>query len=307
MGVGVAEIAGDEDLVEESFGFGGFHGGRWEGEFVGREAEDVRGDESEFLPYGGHPVFVELLPEQAGVNGRVVCMEVHGPVAELTESDASCRHVADGVVENEEGVECGWGEAYGSAGVVPFGEEGSAEITVYAADGPLLEILVHLCYGHVIGLFMELDLDRVEAYLDMVVTFDSYFHTFVFQAGNGFACLLEIFFPYIKVDVSAAAAFRTGVVLRRSLSFQQYRRYPGWIQCRKNLVYGPVQNPVHLHIPGPVHHEPVDDFLRRPCFLWQCLNAVEDHSLYGLLTGCLKNLFPAHIAPEKALVGLFSP
>ena len=130
------EIAGDEDLAEEFFGFCGVHGGWCKRELFGREAEDVDGEDAEFLPYRGHAEALELFLEQGSVELRMVLMEIHGPVAELAETDAADGHVADSMVQDEKCVECGWGKLHGSSAVVPCAEAGSAEILVEAFDGP---------------------------------------------------------------------------------------------------------------------------------------------------------------------------
>ena len=130
------EIAGDEDLSEEFFGFCGVHGCWREGELFGWESEDVDGEDAEFLPYRGHAEAFELFLEQGSVDLRMVLMEIHGPVAELAETDAADGHVADSMVQDEECVECGWGKLHGSSAVVPCAEAGSAEILVEAFDGP---------------------------------------------------------------------------------------------------------------------------------------------------------------------------
>lgn len=114
------EVAGDENLAEDFFGLGGVHMSGGEREFCGREAEDVYGDKAEFLPYSLHPEAFELFLEQGDVDLGMMLMEVHGPVAELAETDASDGHVADRMVQDEECVECGGSQTYCSACIVPY-------------------------------------------------------------------------------------------------------------------------------------------------------------------------------------------
>ena len=113
------EVAGDKDLAEEFFGFCGVHGCWREGELFGWEAEDVDGEDAEFLPYRGHAEAFELFPEQGSVDLCMMLMEVHRPVAELTEADAAGGHVTDRMVQDEECVECGWGQMHCNSGIVP--------------------------------------------------------------------------------------------------------------------------------------------------------------------------------------------
>lgn len=80
------------------------------------------GEDAEFLPYGPHMVALQLAFQCIDVDMGVVTVEVHGPVAELTESDAACGHVAYGVMEDKECIEGGRSEAYLCAGIVPRGE-----------------------------------------------------------------------------------------------------------------------------------------------------------------------------------------
>lgn len=80
------------------------------------------GEDAEFLPYGRHMVAFQLAFQGLGVDMGVIAVEVHGPVAKLTEADASYGHVAYGVMEDEECIEGGRGEAYLCAGIVPRGE-----------------------------------------------------------------------------------------------------------------------------------------------------------------------------------------
>ena len=111
----------------------------------------------------------------------------------------------------------------------------------------------------------------------------------------------------VKVDVSAAAAFRTSVILRHALSLQKQRRHISAVQLFNHLTHDTVQKPMHLHILSAVHHQPVEHILRRPQLLRQSLYAVANDSLHCLLPCDLQHLLPVHTAPEKALVSLFSP
>ena len=115
----MSEVAGDEDLAEDFFGLGGVHMSGDEREFCGREAEDVYGDKAEFLPYGLHPEAFELFLEHGDVDLGMMLMEVHRPVAELTETDASDGHVADRMVQDKECVECCGGQLHCNSGIVP--------------------------------------------------------------------------------------------------------------------------------------------------------------------------------------------
>ena len=80
------------------------------------------GEDAEFLPYGRHMVAFQLAFQGLGVDMVMVAVEVHCPVAKLTESYASCGHVTDCVMEDEECIEGGRSEAYLCAGIVPRGE-----------------------------------------------------------------------------------------------------------------------------------------------------------------------------------------
>lgn len=113
------EVAGDEDLAEDFVGLGGVHMSGGEREFCWREAEDVYGDKAEFLPYGLHPEPFELFLEHDDVDLGMMLMEVHGPVAELAETDASDGHVADRMVQDKECVESGGGQVHCNSGIVP--------------------------------------------------------------------------------------------------------------------------------------------------------------------------------------------
>lgn len=213
------EVAGDEDLVEDSFGLCGVQGSRCEREFFDREAEDVHGDKTEFLPYGLHPEPFELFLEHDDVDLGMMLMEVHGPVAELTETDASDGHVADRMVQDEECVECCWSKLHGSSAVIPCAEEGSAEIIVEAFDCPCLKVTVHADAGHVIRLLVKFDLDSFEMQLYMVVAFRA--SLLAGHSADDLSGFMEIVHADVKVDIPAAAAFRTSVILRHALSLQK--------------------------------------------------------------------------------------
>jgi hypothetical protein len=49
----------------------------------------------------------------------MMLMEVHGPVAELAETDATDSHVADRMVQDKECVESGGGQVHCNSGIVP--------------------------------------------------------------------------------------------------------------------------------------------------------------------------------------------
>ena len=213
------EVAGDEDLAEDSFGLCGVHMSGGEREFCGREAEEVYGDKAEFLPYGLHPEAFELFLEHGDVDLGMMLMEVHRPVAELTETDASDGHVADRMVQDKECVECGGSKLYGSSAVIPCAEAGSAEILVETFNGPCLQVAVHADPWHVIRLLVEFDLDSFEMQLYMVVAFRACL--LAGHSADDFSGFMEIVHADVKVDVSAAAAFRTSVILRHALSLQK--------------------------------------------------------------------------------------
>ena len=215
----MSEIAGDEDLAEEFFGFCGVHGCWREGELFGWETEDVDGKDAEFLPYGLHPEAFELFLEQGSVDLCMVLMEIHGPVAELTEADAAGGHVSDRMVQYEECVECGRSKLHGSSAVIPCAKAGSAEILVEAFDSPCLQVAVHADSGHVISLLVELDLDSFEMQLYVMVAF--WASLLAGHSADDLSGFMEIVHADVKVDVSAAAAFRTSVILRHALSLQK--------------------------------------------------------------------------------------
>ena len=116
----MSEVAGDEDLAEDFFGLCRAHISGYEREFCERKAEDVHGDKTEFLPNRCHSEAFELCLEQGDVDLGMMLMEVHRPVAELTETDASDGHGADRMVQDKECVECGGGQTYCSACIVPY-------------------------------------------------------------------------------------------------------------------------------------------------------------------------------------------
>ena len=213
------EIAGDEDLAEDFYGLGGVHMSGDEREFCGWEAEDVHGDKTEFLPYGLHPEPFELFLEHDDVDLGMMLMEVHGPVAELTEADAAGGHVTDCMVQDEECVECSWSKLHGSSAVIPCAEEGSAEIIVEAFDCPCLKVTVHADAGHVIRLLVKFDLDSFEMQLYMVVAFRA--SLLAGHSADDLSGFMEIVHADVKVDIPAAAAFRTSVILRHALSLQK--------------------------------------------------------------------------------------
>lgn len=299
------EVAGDEDLAEDLFGFCGVHAGWCERKLFGWKAEDIDGEDAEFLPYGLHPEALELFLEQGSVDLGMVLMEIHRPVAELAESDSAGGHVADRMVQDEEGVECGWSKLYGSSAVVPCAQAGSAGILVEACDGPCLKVAVHADPGHVVRLLVELDLDSFEMQLYMVVAFRACL--LAGHSADDLPGFMEVVHADVKVDVSAASAFRTPVILCHALPFQQDRRYAVAVQLSDNILHNPVLQPVHLDILRAVHHQSVQHFLRWPQLCRQRLYAVAYDSLYSLLPRDLQYHLPVHTAPEKTLVSLFSP
>lgn len=215
----MSEVAGDEDLAEDFSGLGGVHMSGGEREFCGREAEDVYGDKAEFLPYGLHPEPFELFLEHDDVDLGMMLMEVHRPVAELSEADAPDGHVADRMVQYEECVECGRSKLHGSSAVIPCAKAGSAEILVETFDSPCLQVAVHTDSGHVISLLVELDLGSFEVQLYVVVAFRACL--LAGHSADDLSGFMEIVHADVKVDVSAAAAFRTSVILRHALSLQK--------------------------------------------------------------------------------------
>ena len=93
----------------------------------------------------------------------VVFVQVHGPVADLTEAYSACGQMPYGVVEDEKCVEGRGGKLDACTVVVPFVERVCVEVGVDAFFCPLLETGVEALAWHQVGMTMHFDLYAVEA------------------------------------------------------------------------------------------------------------------------------------------------
>ena len=225
----------------------------------------------------------------------------------MAQANSFAEHMAYGVVDDIEGVISRIRKVDDGAFVIPDRQTAVCKFCVQIARVPFLKAFIKLFIRNGIGFLVDFYCAAVQVQGDVKFVFlliGEVGCTFSFQYS---ACLVEVLHADIDVDVATHTAFRVGVVLCDTLTFQENRGNPFRFEEGGDSVYCGIGQFMDPGVGDALNGNFIDGLLLGSNAFRQGLHSVSYENWHGLLVGNLEYGLPFHLILKEGGISCLAP